>query len=107
MLITIFFCEKRSDFFSCGFPCEITQLGRFSAPLTGQNSKSLVRDICTKFSITNLLLGNCVLGQYLGNVQNSLTKPILSQACKDFLIITKPHKFQFNFTKKKDIAINY
>ena len=81
--------------------CLTSQLGRFSAPLTGQNSKSLVRDICTKFSITNLLLGNCVLGQYLGNVQNSLTKPILSQACKDFLIITKPHKFQFNFTKKK------
>ena len=78
-----------------------SQLGRFSAPLTGQNSKSLVRDICTKFSITNLLLGNCALGQYLGNVQNSLTKSILSQAFEDFLIITKPHKFQFNFTKKK------
>ena len=79
----------------------LTQLGRFSTPLTGQNCKSLVRVICTKFSITNLLLGNCALGQYLGNVQNSLTKSILSQAFEDFLIITKPHKFQFNFTKKR------
>ena len=60
------------------------QLGRFSAPLTGQNSKGLVRDICTKFSITNLLLGPRVLGHHSGNVQNSLTKSILSQALKDF-----------------------
>ena len=92
---------------------KVTQLGRFSAPLTGQNSKGLVRDICTKFSITNLLLGPCVLGHHSGNVQNSLTKSILSQALKDFLKITKPYKFQFlwalsTFRKgpKKDIEIN-
>ena len=41
-----------------------SQLGRFSTPLTGQNCKSLVRGICTKFSITNLLLGHRVLGQH-------------------------------------------
>ena len=42
----------------------ISQLGRFSTPLTGQNCKSLVRGIGTKFSITNLLLGHRVLGQH-------------------------------------------
>ena len=45
-------------------PISTTQLGRFSTPLTGQNCKSLVRGICTKFSITNLLLGHRVLGQH-------------------------------------------